>query len=120
MRRLRDQVSIVGSFLLAMSGCKPAIDGARDADGNAPLDAGGVATGDAGGVATEDAGGIATGDAGGANDGGDGGARTAVAYTGSAAPKTATAGLLNIGQQFEVTTARITIRDLGFWDQGAD
>src|SRR5262249_7037291 len=108
------------SLLVAISGCKPMIAGAHDADGNAPYDASGVATEDAGGVATGDAGSANDAGDGGANDAGDGGPRTAVADTGSAAPETGTAGLLNIGQQFEVTAARITIRDLGFWDQGAD
>jgi lysophospholipase L1-like esterase len=57
-------------------------------------------------------------DAGNASDAGA--LRMAIAYTGSAAPKTVTAGLLNLGQQFQVTAPQITIRDLGFWDQGAD
>jgi lysophospholipase L1-like esterase len=112
MRRFRDTASVIGSLMLAISGCSSTTnDDGQDADLSVPQDAGGVGPGDAGGMVT--------GDAGGANDAGGGG-RTAVAYTGSAAPKTATAGLLNIGQQFEVTAPRITIRDLGFWDEGAD
>jgi len=145
MPRARAQFGLCASLLVTLAACSSGTPNATNSRGSAGTANGGSSGGSAGGSGGLDGGtGGNSAGYGGNPQAGDGSLNTAgsagnatagsagtgtgvgptptqsVAYTGSAAAKTQAAGLLNLGQEFTVTAPSIVVRDLGFWDQGAD
>ena len=135
MRRKLGRLSVIGVVLTTLAACtsssSSSSSGGAGGRGSAGAEqalagagsAGSTEAGSAGLVGDiEVAGAGSSGSAGTSGSAGSAGssAPTTVAYTSSAATKTSAAGLLNLGQEFRVTLPSIVVRDLGFWDEGAN